>query len=253
MTELHASALTPTDFSPTALSSTAIRLIVVQLHSQRSIFYRLAHFSSLSSAPRALTLSHALLLSLAPLRSPTLLLSLWVSLPHPWSLTRALALPRAPPRLRCNSSQGILPQIQEILGHEYVHVRSLGVDELFVRKQPCAASSVPLQPPPYSRYPPHGLPAGPQSRGMSTGHLSTPGRTPTGHPSHRVLPSSGAPRYNPYNRTQAGVLRRPTGGFGAVPNPHAGPTHGNHNSMVSWTKDRFGRLLAESWPTGLVA
>lgn len=48
-----------------------------------------------------------------------------------------------------NRTEGILPQIMQILGGQYTHVRSMGVDELFVRRTPCATASVPLRPPPY--------------------------------------------------------------------------------------------------------
>ena len=49
----------------------------------------------------------------------------------------------------CNRTEGILPQIAQILGAEYKHVRSLGVDELFVRKTPCRHAAVPIKAPPY--------------------------------------------------------------------------------------------------------
>ena len=49
----------------------------------------------------------------------------------------------------CNQTEGILPQIAQILGPAYTHVRSLGVDELFVRKSPCRHAAVPLMAPPY--------------------------------------------------------------------------------------------------------
>ena len=49
----------------------------------------------------------------------------------------------------CNRTEGILPQVKQILGSEYTHVRSLGVDELFVRRTPCSQATVALKMPPY--------------------------------------------------------------------------------------------------------
>ena len=42
-----------------------------------------------------------------------------------------------------------MPQIKQILGSEYTHVRSLGVDELFIRRTPCSQATVALKVPPY--------------------------------------------------------------------------------------------------------
>ena len=49
----------------------------------------------------------------------------------------------------CNRTEGIVPQIKQILGSEYTHVRSLGVDELFIRRTPCSQATVALKMPPY--------------------------------------------------------------------------------------------------------
>lgn len=49
----------------------------------------------------------------------------------------------------CNRTEGILPQVKQILGSDYTHVRSLGVDELFVRRTPCSQATVALKMPPY--------------------------------------------------------------------------------------------------------
>lgn len=51
----------------------------------------------------------------------------------------------------CNRTEGILPQLKQIFGPSYKHVRSIGVDELFVRHQPCPTATVRLAPPPYDR------------------------------------------------------------------------------------------------------
>lgn len=53
----------------------------------------------------------------------------------------------------CNSTVGILPQVKQILGAEYTHVRSMGVDEIFIRRTQCPNTVVPLMPPPYTHFP----------------------------------------------------------------------------------------------------
>ena len=68
----------------------------------------------------------------------------------------------------CNRTEGILPQIAQILGAEYKHVRSLGVDELFVRKTPCRHAAVPLKAPPY-HIPRYVDPRAPSSRQQRAG------------------------------------------------------------------------------------
>ena len=147
------------------------------------------------------------------------------------------SLSRLGPTHRCNSSQGILGQIKQILGHEYTHVRSLGVDELFVRKQRCPSASVPLQPPPYNRYPNFGLPVGPQpARAAAPAHPALVHRPTSGgiaHPNTHSL----------YNRTQVASKWGPQS---SLVRRGSGPTHGDHGSMLDWMKARIGRMLAES-------
>tara|TARA_B110001450_G_scaffold11688_1_gene11353 strand:+ start:5957 stop:6532 length:576 start_codon:yes stop_codon:yes gene_type:complete len=42
----------------------------------------------------------------------------------------------------CNASRGILPELQLILGRQYAHHRSIGPDEVFVRRQRCKRDAV---------------------------------------------------------------------------------------------------------------
>ena len=42
----------------------------------------------------------------------------------------------------CNSSTGVLPELKRLMP-DYFHLRSIGIDEVFVRSEPCKGSVVP--------------------------------------------------------------------------------------------------------------
>ena len=90
----------------------------------------------------------------------------------------------------CNKSHGILPQLREILGAEYEHRRSIGADEVFVRRSPCRRSRQ--------------RPAPEADRAV---HCARPGAQPARSSSFPARPASASASYREQQAAQLARLR----------------------------------------------